>query len=95
MRRYLIALIFALADLRATPAQADTLFVSEEDSGEIDKITPGVFTPFVTTLNRPLGLAFDASGNLFEADAGSGRIYKITPGGVVTPFATGLNHAGR
>jgi len=36
-------------------------------------------------------LAFDANGNLFVADFAGSAIYKITPAGVVSVFASGLN----
>ena len=39
----------------------------------------------------PFGLAFDPSGNLFEADA-NGVINKFTPAGVESTFATGLSN---
>jgi hypothetical protein len=39
-----------------------------------------------------MGLAFDASGNLFEADSGSGTIYEFTPGGTKSIFAIGLSY---
>src|SRR5207253_4112338 len=42
-------------------------------------------------LNTPTGLAFDASGNLFEADQASGTIFKFTPAGAKSTFASGLN----
>jgi hypothetical protein len=43
-----------------------------------------------------VGLAFNSSGNLFEADAifntsGGGNIYEFTPDGVRTTFASGLD----
>lgn len=40
-----------------------------------------------------LGMAFDGSGNLFVASAGGGvgAIYKFTPGGAESTFATGLD----
>jgi sugar lactone lactonase YvrE len=39
----------------------------------------------------PAGMAADASGNFYSADNGSGLLRKITPGGVVTTVASGLN----
>src|SRR5439155_475104 len=39
----------------------------------------------------PYGLAFDGSGNLFEADFSSGAIVKFTPDGTESTFASGLN----
>ena len=37
--------------------------------------------------NGPLGLAFDARGNLFVSDANNDTVREITPNGVVTTFA--------
>ncbi|MCW3091618.1 MAG: inlA [Ferruginibacter sp.] len=50
-----------------------------------------VVTNFVTGLNGPTGLAFNASGNLFVAEQYTGSIRKITPAGVITSFVTSLN----
>jgi DNA-binding beta-propeller fold protein YncE len=44
-------------------------------------------------LNTTRGLAFDSAGNLYAANEALNTIAKITPGGVVTVFAsTGLNN---
>jgi len=79
------------------------LYVSDANNHRIRKITPaGAVTTFAgigtagfangagTTaarFNSPQGLAFDASGNLYVADANNHRIRKITPAGAVTTFA--------
>ena len=39
-----------------------------------------------------MGLAFDKSGNLYEADQGSGNVYEFTSGGSSSIFVTGLNY---
>jgi hypothetical protein len=41
-------------------------------------------------LYHPFGLAFNSTGDLFEADYGSGNIYEFIPGGVQSTFASGL-----
>jgi len=75
---------------------AGNLYASDTDSfdveGNITKIAPdGTQTPFVSGLGGLLGLAFDPNGNLFAAGHGNNVIYKITPGGAVSIFATGLH----
>jgi len=42
-------------------------------------------------LSGPEALAFSSAGDLFVGDAGSGNIYKFTPDGVKSIFASGLN----
>jgi sugar lactone lactonase YvrE len=75
------------------------LYVTDS-SATIRKITPaGVVTTFagtawnygyadgagtVATFDNSQGIAVDASGNVYVADAGNGEIRKITPAGVVT-----------
>ena len=77
---------------------AGNLLVSHYTSGtngSIIKITPaGVQSTFASGLT-PNAFAFDSSGDLFEANFGSGpfgsgAIYKFSPDGVRTTFATGL-----
>lgn len=40
--------------------------------------------------NSPVGMAFDAAGNLFVAEWGAGRITRIDPAEITT-FADGLS----
>ena len=84
--------------------KAGNLFVA--DGGNIYKITPaGLRTTFASGLTAALG-AVDSAGNLFVTTAdfcdsclfgelgvinGSGKIYKLTPNGVRTTFASGLD----
>jgi len=44
------------------------------------------------TLHQPLGVAFDANGNMYIADALNRRIRKVTPGGIISTYAgTGVS----
>ena len=64
-----------------TPAGQVHTFAGDGSQGKIDG------TGNLAAFNGPSGIAADASGNLFVADAGSDIIRKITPGGVVTTIA--------
>jgi len=83
--------------LIASSAPAQNLFVSCAGTGSIVEITPtGTVSTFVSGLDNPRGLAFDSSGDLYEADQGSGNIYEfIYQDGTLssTPvlFSSGLN----
>jgi len=75
---------------------AGNLYASGTDpfdvQGSITKIAPdGTQTLFVSGVGGLRGLAFDFAGNLFAAGHGNNVIYKITPAGSVSIFATGLN----
>ena len=48
----------------------------------------GSQSTFASGLNVILGLAFDSSGNLFAADQNGGLVYKFTPDGNRTIFAS-------
>jgi DNA-binding beta-propeller fold protein YncE len=83
---------------------AGNLFVADFGDQTIFKFTPaGVRSIFVgpptfTAVQRPEGLAFDKSGNLFVSTGGTDgndAILKLTPAGVVSTFATGLSQIPR
>ena len=40
--------------------------------------------------NSPVGMAFDAAGNLYVAEWGAGRVSRIDPAGVRSTFTDGL-----
>jgi sugar lactone lactonase YvrE len=82
---------------------AGNVYVSDTSNGTIRVITPeGVVstlagepgnsgsadgTGTAAQFDHPLGLAVDASGNVYVADSYNGTVRKITPSGVVTTFA--------
>jgi sugar lactone lactonase YvrE len=81
---------------------ADNVYVSDGVNNLIRKITPGGTvstlagsgdagaidsTGTAASFNGPAGLAVDAAGNVYVADANNNLIRKITPAGVVTTIA--------
>jgi sugar lactone lactonase YvrE len=91
---------FPTASYRSVYDTAGNLFVQTDH--QITRITPaGIATPFAgsgtagfadgtgtaASFSSPRGLAIDAAGNLYVADASNHRIRRITPAGVVTTLA--------
>ena len=69
------------------------LYVANADGNSILSfpLAGGAGTTFATTgLNVPIGLAFDASGNLYVGNRGTGTIEKFDSSGNASVFATGL-----
>ena len=81
---------------------AGNMYVADGQSYKIRKITPaGVVSTLAgngtkgstdgpgasASFNAPWGLAVDAAGNVYVADANNDKIRKITPSGVVSTFA--------
>lgn len=61
-----------------------------QNGGQVLKIAPGGGSGSVfASLSPSRGIAFDTSGNLYDAAYGTGRVYKVTPGGSSSIFASG------
>lgn len=73
-------------------ARAD-VYVSDFVSNTVTKYANDGSSPttFVSNLNGPVGLAVDASGDIYEADSYSGNIYEFTPAGVQKTVASGFD----
>jgi len=93
------AIATGLSDPTGLAVLSGTLYVSSYVNSEIDEVPLGgsglrSFTPFVThdggfdDLNKPVGLAFDASGNLYVANSGINSIEQFTPDGTGSVFAS-------
>jgi len=83
-------LAFCLLFASFVLASAADYFVSDQ-TGVINRISSaGVVTTYATfpgSSDLPEGLALDAGGTLYIANAGQGLLWKIPPGGTLTPFA--------
>jgi NHL repeat len=70
---------------------ADNLYVANTIDGTITKITSaGTPSLFASTGSVIYGAAMASNGNLLVGDIFS-TIYQVTPGGVVSPYVSGLN----
>jgi sugar lactone lactonase YvrE len=96
----LIVGLVLFAAIAVTPARAGyvggDLYVSSRLGPSIAYVGPsgGAVTPFVTGMDTT-GLTFGPDGTLYAAftanSSPTGLIYKVTPAGVVSTFATGLS----
>jgi DNA-binding beta-propeller fold protein YncE len=84
-------------------APSGDVYIADADNNQVLKVTPdgtlsvfagtgasGVPTPGPATssdLDYPVGIAVDASGNVYIADEGNFRIEKVTPEGTLSVFA--------
>jgi hypothetical protein len=72
---------------------AGNLFVA--DGHSVSKFTvDGTKSTSASGLKRTLGLSFDSKGNLLISDVGSNSIYKLTPEGKKSTFASGISSVG-
>lgn len=90
---------------------AGTIYVGDSDARTIRRIAPGAVVTTLAgrdmvfggedgagsgaTFGSPEGIAVDAQGNVFVADAGNATIRKVTPEGVVTTFAGAAGGIGQ
>ncbi len=88
-RSSLAVMCAAIAALVVVSLQAQDLYVGS--SPGIYKITPGGSPSLFAPEAAVYSLAFDSAGNLFAGDGLSpGYIFKYTPSGVQSTFATGV-----
>lgn len=66
----------------------DVLYVSEAGAGRIARIEGGRVGPFAQTGARPLGIAFDDSGDLFVAESSRHHLLLISPDEAVEVYAS-------
>jgi hypothetical protein len=86
MSRRVVSIAFALALASAGPVDADTQVTTFAGSGVTGFADGGSAR---ASFMLPLGVAYDAAGNLYVADAAAQRIRKISRDGSVTTLAGG------
>ena len=86
---------FALFCASASASELFVSIVSPAGTGykidEFNTVT-GAMSVFTNNVNAPEEIAFDAKGDLFEADRGSGNVYEFSPSGQRSVFASGLGY---
>ena len=70
-------------------AAAAVIYVAEEQLERVSLVQPnGSIQPFANGVGLPYGLTLDQSGNLYVAGAGNDTIYKVTPAGIESVYAS-------
>ena len=64
------------------------LYVANYGGNTVSQLGTNGNPTFASGLDGPTGLAFDNNGNLYVANGLDGVLDRVTPGGVVTAFAT-------
>lgn len=89
---FLLLMVCSLRGQVSLPPTGATLYVSTETNNGISTISPeGVVTPYTYAGPKPYDLAFDALGNLYICNFGGGSVSKLSPLGVITTLASGLD----
>ena len=76
--------------IQSSQAAGPDLYVTDNFGSVFEFAPDGSRITFATGLDRPTGLAFDSSGDLFVSESDTGIIYKYDSFGVQSVFATGL-----
>lgn len=87
-----MAFLLTLGWIGSTSGLAQQILFTTSGSS-INKISPArSVSTFVSGFSQTEGLVFDSAGNLYVADnnGGSSVVYKVTPGGSVSTYATGV-----
>ncbi len=88
------AFLFAILFAAPAPLRADLVYVSQffdDNIVTVNTASPSTPTFFASVPNDPVLMAVDSSGNLYVAQQAGTTVNKITPGGSVSTFATGLS----
>jgi sugar lactone lactonase YvrE len=75
--------------------QAGNCYLGDYNTGAIEKVTSGgAISTFATLPYSVEGMAIDNAGDIFAIayNGGNSSIYKVTPDGTRTLFASGLDH---
>ena len=70
------------------------LFIGDRGTNQVMRVAAsgGQATVFATGFANPMDVEFDRTGRLFVTNYDTGTIAVVDSGGVVSPFASGLNY---